>query len=228
MNVTTLADLASSDAIPVVVSNVDFPGRTLRNPGLIQQVVYILDKHKLNIAVLDAVFKGFLLRVGEFTFDDAVARTYSDMSNDTKRSRPVFFPYETFTWRGSLVHHKWTEHDGDVWTTTSIKLPNDGYIYTAQSEKSVDGHRLLHDDQIQYLANIMKFSDVFFGDSDVSLMCFYRSSEGRAEFKVKCEEKRAWLYITFEYGTPEGDYQKGYGKADLKKFLALAEKESQK
>ncbi|KAI8998444.1 hypothetical protein BC832DRAFT_565834 [Gaertneriomyces semiglobifer] len=228
MNIMTLADLASSDAIPVVVSNIDFPGRTLRNPSLVQQVVYVLDKHKLNITVLDTVFGSFLAAAGEFTYDDAVKNAYNGMSDDTKRSKPVFFQYENFTWRGNLIHHKWINHNSEVWTTTSIKLPNDGYLYTTQAEKFADGHRLLRDDQLHYLTNILTFTDAFFADSEVSLWCFYRVNEGRAEFKVKCEAKRAWLYITFEYGTPEGDYSKGYRKADLKKFLALAKEASQK
>lgn len=214
--------MIAPDENAVVVSNIQFPSLTLNNSTLAHQLISIVPQAKLKIDVLDGVFASFMSAVGPpLNYQYALDNYYRPQSLG-KQYEKVTFTYDNFQWLASITYLTWKEgHSGEVKTTTAIKLPNNGYFYNSMAEyQDQNGHRLLRSDHVEKLVNVAEFVSNFFGSQPISVMPFSRADEGRMEVKAWCESLKAWLYVTFEYGVPEGDYSKGYDDPALQRLIA--------
>lgn len=207
------------EAYDVIFSNLKGEGKELSNFLLVTKLLQKINIEKLNLKVLDDVFASFVKELGKsIKFNP---NEFKDIPVNDKRKQPIIFTYDGMDWSGKIIWEKWLNHkDGQVWTTYSLKLPNNGYLYHRNYEKVQQKYSYLQDHAHCELQNALSAALDFFDDDGIEVRIFYMTDRCRMNIKVQSVALRAWLQITFEYGYPKQSVHTGwYTKEKMKQLL---------
>ncbi len=166
---------------------------------------------KLNIITLHDVLVAFEKNVDLKTISSSYTegeKYYND------------FEFEGKIWRGTVDNRK-ANFRGEFVRFISVKLPNDGFIYTSKyaSNKTTHDDLVFDDDVKAFLQHITSKIDKKYLEQT---WFSYNYNFNKVELYFKCKAEKLILHIGYDYGSHIGYTQKKtYSYDELKNMLDL-------
>eukprot|EP00298_Acanthocystis_sp_HF-20_P002435 c12848_g1_i1.p1 GENE.c12848_g1_i1~~c12848_g1_i1.p1 ORF type:complete len:232 (+),score=33.30 c12848_g1_i1:39-698(+) len=183
--------------------------RTIRDAPLIEEAARTFFPHKLKLNVLWEVIQAA---------DVPNLVKNHPPSSDSLQEVNVFhrFKYDKLTWL-SILRSKICDYGTDefsvkipydIYRMTTVHLPNDGYIYDKNFQDNTTGSLTKGIESEEFVNNVMRIvqqTNLFPQKPSIGIK--YKYSEGRMQMYFYDLLTKVIFCISFEYGTPEGDFE---------------------
>ena len=163
---------------------------------ILRDVVDQVAPNKLKLSTLQEVFVSFW----------ETLKTPLAFDSHAYHKFPVFFEYESRSWKGTVIHQPTSLYNSKKVYFINLKLPNDGFFYTADYTDAQDAGRLERSEEtIGFLKSIFGYiQETAMFESQPNIDIHYWKDRQRFSVRLWTADKSRCLSIEWEYGWHEG------------------------